>query len=342
MRALPVGRNARAGVQRFFALTAYRLASALHLWHAGFLQHPHQTQRRNPGKSAQSRQSACATFMSSCRRAVVVFSMLRKGVASAGFAIRAKRIFLLVPVVANIAATPAPQALLQLADAVRNPQGSFSTDITLNEYRERRLVATSSLVVYSQPAENSGQYNNLIKFTRPVDDAGKLMLRNGIDLWLFDPVSSASIRISPQARLLGQASNGDVMSTVWAKDYAATLTGAATVADGDGAARRCSVLHLLATRPDVTYQAIDLWLDQDSHAPVRADYRTQEGRLLKTAYFRRFENILGVARPTETVIIDGLNPDWVTVMESAHITTRSMPATWFQRSYLGRFAGDAG
>jgi len=253
-----------------------------------------------------------------------------------------KRTVFLLAALSGIAATPDPQALLRAADDVRNPQGSFSTDITLSEYRERRLVATSSLVVYSQPAENSGQYNNLIKFTQPVDDAGKLMLRNGIDLWLFDPVSSASIRISPQARLLGQASNGDVMSTVWAKDYAATLTGGATVADGDGALHPCNVLHLLAARPDVTYQAIDLWLDQVSHAPVRAEYRTQEGRLLKTAYFRRFANILGVERPTETVIIDGLNPDWVTVMDSAHITTRSMPASWFQRSYLGRFAGDAG
>jgi hypothetical protein len=239
-------------------------------------------------------------------------------------------------------ALPDPQALLQSADAVRNPQGSFSTEITLNEYRQRHLIATSSLVVYSQPSPDSGQYNNLIKFTQPVDDAGKLMLRNGIDLWLFDPVSSASIRISPQARLLGQASNGDVMSTVWAKDYAATFTGDATVADGDGVSHPCRALHLVAQRPDVTYQAIDLWLDQTTSAPVRAEYRTQEGRLLKTAYFRHFETVLGVTRPTETVIIDGLNPDWVTVMDSSHIVARTMPASWFQRSYLGRFAGDAG
>jgi hypothetical protein len=248
--------------------------------------------------------------------------------------------FLLLPLLA--AATPDPQALLRAADSIRNPPGSFSTDITLTEYRQRRLVATSSLVVYAQPAPDSGQYDNLIKFNQPVDDAGKLMLRQGLDLWLFDPVSSASMRISPQARLLGQASNGDVMSTIWAKDYAATLLGEATVADGDDTAHPCLRLHLQAARANVTYQAIDLWLDRASSAPVRAEYRTQEGRLLKTAYFRHFETILGAARPTETVIIDGLNPDWVTVMTSSHITTRSMPASWFQRSYLGRFAGDAG
>ncbi len=239
-------------------------------------------------------------------------------------------------------AAPDPQGLLRLADTVRNPEGSFSTGITLSEYRERHLIATSSLVVYSQPSENTGQYNNLIRFTQPVDDTGKLLLRNGVDLWLFDPTSSASIRISPQARLLGQASNGDVMSTVWSKDYAATLKGQASVADGDGVQHACHVLHLVAERPDVTYQVIDLWLDQASNAPVRAEYRTQEGRLLKSAYFRRFEMILGVTRPTETVIIDGLNPNWVTVMDSSHIVPRSMPASWFQRSYLGRFTGDAG
>jgi hypothetical protein len=252
-----------------------------------------------------------------------------------------KRTFVLA-FLATTAATPDPQALLRAADTVRNPQGSFSTEITLTEYRQRRLVATSSLIVYAQPAPDAGQYNNLIKFTRPVDDAGKLMLRNGVDLWLFDPVSSATIRISPQARLLGQASNGDVMSTIWAKDYAATLADDDAAADADGVTHPCHVLHLRAVRADVTYQAADVWLDRDSGAPVRAEYRTQDGRLLKTAYFRRFQTILGAARPTETIIIDGLNPDWVTVMESSHITARSMPASWFQRFYLGRFSGDAG
>ena len=38
------------------------------------------------------------------------------------------------------------------------------------------------------------------------------------------------------------------------------------------------------------------------------------GHLLKTAYYRKYQPQLGTERPTETVIIDGLEPDWVTVM----------------------------
>ncbi|MDN5759397.1 MAG: hypothetical protein L0H59_12860, partial [Tomitella sp.] len=39
----------------------------------------------------------------------------------------------------------------------------------------------------------------------------------------FDPASQASIRLSPQQRLLGQAANGDVVAANFALDYTAQL-----------------------------------------------------------------------------------------------------------------------
>ena len=59
--------------------------------------------------------------------------------------------------------------------------------------------------------------------------------------------------------------------------------------------------------------------------------------MLKTAYYRRYQNIFGVERPTETVIIDGLEPDWVTVMRYSDWVKREVPETWLQRDYLPRF-----
>lgn len=64
---------------------------------------------------------------------------------------------------------------------------------------------------------------------------------------------------------------------------------------------------------------------------------TESGKLLKTAYYRRYQKIFGVERPTETVIIDGLESDWVTVMRYSDWVKRDVPEAWLQRDYLPRF-----
>lgn len=64
------------------------------------------------------------------------------------------------------------------------------------------------------------------------------MLKSGNDLWFFDPSSKASIRLSPQQRLLGQAANGDVVTVNLAKDYQAQLEAEESVLDGDRQSRR--------------------------------------------------------------------------------------------------------
>lgn len=241
---------------------------------------------------------------------------------------------------ASAAASPTPQQMLEAADAMRNPEGDFSVHIDLVEYRSGKQVATSALTVFSKPAEGSGQYNSLVRFQRPQRDAGKLLLRNGSDLWFYDPASSASIRISPQARLLGQASNGDVTSSNLADDYDAELLRHESIADAAGTKRDCALLRLQARNTSVPYPRVDYWIDESSLRPVKAEFRTAEERLLKTAYFRRFEDHLGSERPTETVIIDALDASWITVMRASDYAAREVPQSWMQRDYLARFGGD--
>lgn len=243
---------------------------------------------------------------------------------------------LLLPLVAHAQGTD-PQAILDASDSIRNPPGSFSVKLQLSEYRQAKLVNSNVLTVYARPSEAEGDYRNLVRFVAPARDAGKLMLRNGQDLWFYDPASQASVRISPQQRLLGQASNGDVMTTRLARDYAATLVGAESLRDGEGKTRATQHLQLTARKSDLPYPKIDYWVEQNTHQPVRARYFTTEGRLLKTAWFRAVQPVLGVPRPTQTVIIDGLDPGWVTVMQMSEQKLRDVPEAWLQRDYLPRW-----
>lgn len=232
---------------------------------------------------------------------------------------------------------PDAQSILAASDAVRNPAKPFALVVTLIEYRNAKQTDGNTLQVYSKSDNASGQYRSLIRFVAPKRDADKLMLKNGNDLWFFDPSSKASIRLSPQQRLLGQASNGDVVTVNLAKDYKAALAGEEDTADGERVTRHCYKLALAESTLDVTYHHIEMWIEASSSRPVKARFYAESGQLLKTAYYRKFAPQLGVERPTETVIIDGLDPNWVTVMRYSDYAWRDVPDEWLQRDYLPRF-----
>ncbi|MDD2180055.1 outer membrane lipoprotein-sorting protein [Acidovorax sp. D2M1] len=234
-------------------------------------------------------------------------------------------------------AAPDPQAVLAASDAIRNPDFSFRLVNTLVEYRQGRQTDSSQLAVYSRPDTVGGQFRSLVRYLAPARDVGKLILYNGKDLWFYDPASQASIRLSPQQRLLGQASNGDVVTVNFARDYRATSAEEEPVQDGDRQPRHGLKLLLEAAMPDASYQRIEMWVDATSHQPVKARFYAQSGALLKTAYYRRYQTVFGAERPTETVIIDGLDPGWVTVMRYGAWVRREVPEAWLQRDYLPRF-----
>jgi outer membrane lipoprotein-sorting protein len=229
------------------------------------------------------------------------------------------------------------QKILAASDAVRNPSHSFGLTTTMTEYRNGRQTDISTLQIYAKADPGSGQYRNLIRFVAPARDVNKLMLKNGNDLWFYDPSSQASVRISPRQRLLGQAANGDVVTVNFAKDYHAKLLGDEDIDDGDRVSHHCHKLVLTAAASDVTYDSLEIWIDSGNSRPIKARFYAESGQLLKTAYYRRYERELEVERPTETVIIDGLDHQWVTIMRYSDYAWRDVPDSWLQRDYLSRF-----
>ena len=251
--------------------------------------------------------------------------------------LRRLTVALWVALAASAHAAPDAQGILTDSDAVRNPPKPFAVTVTLLEYRNAKQTDANTLTVYSKADETSGQYRTLIRFVAPDRDANKLMLKNGNDLWFYDPSSQASIRLSPQQRLLGQASNGDVVTVNLAKDYKAELLGEEDTADGERVTRRAYKLGLSAVSPDVTYHRVEMWVDAASSRPIKARFFSESGHLLKTAYYRKYQPQLGRERPTEVVIIDGLDPSWVTVLRYGDYAWRDVPDAWLQRDYLPRF-----
>src|SRR5450830_428751 len=189
-----------------------------------------------------------------------------------------------------------PQEILAASDAVRNPDYPFGLTNTLVEYRSGKQTDTSTLAIYSKADSNSGQFRSLIRYVAPARDANKLILYSGKDLWFYDPTNKASIRLSPQQRLLGQASNGDVVTVNLAKDYQATQAGEEDMQDGERKMRHCYKLTLAALTPDVSYHHIEMWIDTGNSHPIKARFYAESGKMLKTAYFRHYQKQLGQER----------------------------------------------
>jgi hypothetical protein len=229
------------------------------------------------------------------------------------------------------------QKILAASDAVRNPGKPFGLSIALVEYRNAKEVDSNTLAIYSKLDGETGRYRTLVSYVAPPRDAGKLVLQSGTEMWFYDPSSEASIRISPQQRLLGQASTGDVVTVNFAHDYRAQSATTEDITDGDRKLRHCYKLAISAAVPDATYHRVELWVEQSSNRPVKGKFYSDSDHLLKTAYYRRFEVQLGQERPTEIVIIDGLTPTWVTVMRYSNYAWREIDDSWLQRDYLPRF-----
>jgi hypothetical protein len=159
--------------------------------------------------------------------------------------------------------------MVAAADRVRNSQRPFRLTDTLVEYRDGRPRDQVVLVVYSSKDKQSHQYNNLVRYAEPPRDAGKMVLLHGTNMWFYDPASKASVRISPQQRLLGQASEGDVVTANLSRDYTAKLDGAERLLDADRTDRSCWHLDMAAATPEAVYSRIEYWLEQGTYRPVK-------------------------------------------------------------------------
>lgn len=228
------------------------------------------------------------------------------------------------------------QQILAACDAIRNPATPFSTQINVTEYRNRRVEEEGRIIVLAQPDRRVGQYDSLVRIVQPSRDRGKMMLKTaeGNEVWFYDPASKSGMRISLQQRLLGQAANGDVVSVNLAGAYQGTVAATETIRDGDRQPRECLRLQLSSDSRAVTYPSLRYWVDRVSKRPVKAEFYADSGRLLKTAYYRRYRQTLGAERPTEVVILDAISSNLVTVLRYSAFKADSIPGGWFTREGL--------
>lgn len=230
-----------------------------------------------------------------------------------------------LPVLAAGRASEA-EGIVSLADAVRFPQESFQTDITVTNFDDGVQGDVRRYRVLSR-----GNENTIVLTIAPASERGQALLMRGRDLWVFMPTVSQPVRLSLAQRLTGQVANGDLARANFAGDYRPSLVGRENLAG-----TQAHVLDLTAADRGVAYAKVKYWVAVDTHHPLRAEFHAVSGRLLKVCRYENYRELAGRLRPTRLVMEDALKPSEYSVLEYGAMALRDLPERMFTREYLRR------
>ncbi|WP_280174527.1 outer membrane lipoprotein-sorting protein [Pantoea rodasii] len=120
------------------------------------------------------------------------------------------------------------------------------------------------------------------------------------------------------------------------------LSGLNQSKDGNLKTRDALRLHLTSRNAEAAYSSMDIWIDKDYFKTFKVQFYALNGTLLKTTFYRHYERILNGTRPTEAIIIDGMNHDKITIIKNTDFKFISVPEAWMQRDYLPNFKPEYG
>lgn len=163
----------------------------------------------------------------------------------------------------------------------------------------------------------------LVDFTAPSTHAGRRILFSGQQMWLSLPNTSRMVRISAADRLVGEASNGDILN-INLDEYEASIYPDEQV-DGKQYLR----VSAASKASGVLYPRVDFLLEKGSHRPFRSYHFAASGKLLKVAQYTRFAQDGGRERLSEMALIDPNDARAYTVMAFSNYRKADLPAGLF-------------
>lgn len=197
-------------------------------------------------------------------------------------------LFLILSLAPNAVAAPSALEILKKADRAR---GGLSEGLVWKIKLENQGS--------SQPAEYDVSVkgvNVVAHCTAPARQKGETFLFNDRNLWIYRAGLKKPVSLSPRQRLSGQAANGDIATTNYARDYEGKIEGEEKVAGKD-----TYRLFLQAKEKNVTYDKIRYWVTKDSYLGVKAEFLTLEGKPFKRAEFSYSHSIQTPAGKTPFV-----------------------------------------
>ncbi len=187
--------------------------------------------------------------------------------------------------------------------------------------------------MYKMKFYNKGRKKMLAQFLAPAREVGRALLCNGEIMRLYLPDIAKSIRISPEQLFMGSDfTHGDLLQLDLEQDYDAIL-----LSDEVPAGDSCYVLELNAKNHRVAYNKIKFWIAKKNYLPLRQEYFSLSGKLLKVLQYTQLQKMGGLIRPIVLTMFNVLHPQDKTVITWLELQTGAALSDYlFTQQYLDK------
>lgn len=251
-----------------------------------------------------------------------------KGVISMGRLMRAISLGVLLLLLALPSAYPqegpTAEEILERAVAALYPENFVATTELENVGGEEEQS------VYKFQVYRKGSAKVLLKILEPEEAAGQAILRVGDELWIFYPTICKLLPLGTKAPLFGTAfSFGDLARLDLVQDYTPQLLGIEEL-EGQEAYK----LELTAVDETIAYAKVLYWVEVESFLPLRAEFYTVSGRLLRILTYAEPRELAGALRPSK-FIMESTISEVRTIMTILEMEARDdLPDELFTEEYL--------
>lgn len=195
---------------------------------------------------------------------------------------------------------------------------SYSGEVSVETFEEGKKSYSSVFKLFV----NEGR--QILKYTNPPRDRGKIILQIDGRYWLFFPQTGRSIVLSPLGNLAGGVSNGDVLKPPLMDFYKI---------ESEEELENGIVLSLEATGRKSPYGSIKAEFSQGKL--VRASYYSRNEILLKNAeYTDHRKGHRGIWIAGEAFISSPLNKGISSRIRLGELVEEKIPSTWFNPNNL--------
>jgi outer membrane lipoprotein-sorting protein len=204
-------------------------------------------------------------------------------------------------------AQPNVDVLMKLSDRYR---GGLAVGVTWSIQISALEDGDETVTHYNVRAKG---VNALAECFRPPRCKGEVVLFNNRNLWFIKPGVKKPVAISARQRLSGQAANGDIASTNYARDYSAKFLREEKLNGTES-----YLLELKARHKSVTYDKIRYWISKKQKLALKAEFLTISGELFKSATFEYKNSLVSQGKKIPFVsamrIVDAAFPENVTTI----------------------------
>ena len=210
-------------------------------------------------------------------------------------------------------ADPTADELLKKYDSVMGPE-NFQATIDMTAHRDDGTMRTYKMAMLKKGTEKFR-----VAFAEPAAVRGQEMLRQGDNLWVYMPNLKRAVRLANRDSFQGgDFNNADVLRVNYQADYTAKVVADPTRADA-------WQLELHAKSKDAAYDMIKLWMRKADSMPVKGEYYTASGKMLRMAEFSDFKVYNGLTRPGKIQMKNMLATQRFSTMVWLEMDTRVNP-----------------